>query len=224
MPHRKDNLGDLIRFARKNSRFYHEQLKQVSTNATSVVDLPITKPHEYWSRLNEVTTAPITSHIIMRSGSPTDSTKKVYLTKEEISKATSSSANALVSQGTGLMPGDRVANIPHRKYLPKVDPHLPNSPVYSFRIRANSQLRGLPAWQLHYHEYRRSKRPNFCSTSPNRRRRFSREQNPLLRNLRSNRFARHIFHRPDHRPTFGGKGQDTTKTQTCSVLWSMFLN
>jgi hypothetical protein len=111
--HRKDNLGPLFNFIRTSSPFY----SQLPQNVTSVNSVPITDPDLYWSRQNEVLTAPITADIVIRSGSPTDNTKKVYLTKEELSTATSMSANVLVAQGTGLQPGDRVANIAHRKFF-----------------------------------------------------------------------------------------------------------
>lgn len=113
--HRKDNLGDLIHVVRNSSTFYSNHLRNVPANATSVLQLPIINLEEYWAASSRVLTMAVTTDTIMRSGNPIDSTKKVYLSKDELATATSASAGALAAQGTGLVPGDRVANIAHRK-------------------------------------------------------------------------------------------------------------
>ncbi|KAF3021010.1 hypothetical protein E8E14_010903 [Neopestalotiopsis sp. 37M] len=112
--HRRDNIGELIEFARSNSPFYRRVLNDVPADAQSVTDLPVINADEYWkanaATPNGVMTRPLVDATAMRSGGSTGTPKQVFMTKQELSTHGKVTANAM-AQGCGFLPGDRVANM-----------------------------------------------------------------------------------------------------------------
>ncbi|GLA04440.1 hypothetical protein AnigIFM60653_004490 [Aspergillus niger] len=112
--HRKDNIGELIEFARSHSPFYQRVLEHVPAGTKSVTDLPLIDPDEYWranaSNPNGVMTRPLIDGTVMRSGGSTGTPKQVVMTKQELSTHGKVTANAM-AHGCGFLPGDRVANM-----------------------------------------------------------------------------------------------------------------
>jgi phenylacetate-CoA ligase len=118
--HRKDNLDELIHFIRKHSPYYQKSLQNLPANVSNLTDLPITNNEEYWesnSRTpNGVLTAPLVDSTVMRSGGSTGTPKIVYLAKAELKAIVQVKACAL-AEGSGLLAGDRIANMAHHGSL-----------------------------------------------------------------------------------------------------------
>jgi len=106
--------SELVEFARKHSPYYKNLYRNLPPDVTNLEDLPLTNNDEYWrvsnGEKNEVLTTPFVDGLVLRSGGSTNVPKTVLMTRQEF-HLTSQVNGVLFSETSGLLPGDRVANL-----------------------------------------------------------------------------------------------------------------
>ncbi|KAI9774068.1 MAG: hypothetical protein M1840_005161 [Geoglossum simile] len=109
-----ESVSELISFVRVNSPFYRELWAQLPEGPLDVNSLPIVDSDAYWKansiKGNRLVTGAIIDGGIYKTGGTTASPKVAYYTREELHRGTQMLAAGMV-RGTGLIPGDRIANL-----------------------------------------------------------------------------------------------------------------
>lgn len=108
------SIEELIQFVRSHSAFYQSLYQHLPTNVSNLEALPIVNNADYWRSSNaepsQVMTSPLVDGLVMRSGGSTGEPKTVYMTRHEFHQA-SQINGVLMADGTGLISGDRIANL-----------------------------------------------------------------------------------------------------------------
>lgn len=102
---------DLVSFLRTHSSFYKDAFFHLPPGV-SFSQLPITDVEAYWSSPSDILTEPFTDGVVMRSGGSTSEPKTIYLTRDELQRVCAVKGVAMATS-TGLVPGDRIANLCH---------------------------------------------------------------------------------------------------------------
>jgi len=114
LPPERTATSELVEFARKHSPYYRDLYRQLPPHVSKLEDLPLTNNDDYWrvsnGEINEVLTAPFTDGLVLRSGGSTNIPKSVLMTRQEF-HLTSQVNGVLFAETSGLLPGDRVANL-----------------------------------------------------------------------------------------------------------------
>ncbi|KAI9685400.1 MAG: hypothetical protein M1822_004531 [Bathelium mastoideum] len=125
MPHQLENgngatpparsaVSELVQFVRTHSPFYRSLYENLPSHVSNLEDLPLTNNDEYWKasngETNEVLTTPFIDGLVLRSGGSGNIPKTVLMTRPEF-HLTSQINGVLLAETSGLLPGDRVANL-----------------------------------------------------------------------------------------------------------------
>ncbi|MFJ2710678.1 phenylacetate--CoA ligase family protein [Pseudomonas sp. NPDC087346] len=107
------DLNSLIGFARQHSNYYKEHFRAIPEGVTTLADLPLADPAQYWQGSQEleqwpVLTSAIGSALVFRTGGTTGSGKLSIYTRDEWQTLVSDFGTHLTTQ---LNEGDRVANL-----------------------------------------------------------------------------------------------------------------
>ena len=106
-------MKDLIRFARKHSRFYGNLYRNLPEEITSLEQLPVLVQDEFWEANsltdNKLLTGPMLDGIVLKSGGTTGKPKFSVFARDEWNRFTRTFGQGLA--GNGLRKGDRVANL-----------------------------------------------------------------------------------------------------------------
>ncbi|KAI9775681.1 MAG: hypothetical protein M1839_000948 [Geoglossum umbratile] len=109
-----ESVSELIGFVRANSPFYRELWAHLPERELDINSLPIVDGDAYWKansfKENKLVTGSIIDGGIYKTGGTTASPKVAYYTREELHRGTQMLATGMM-RGTGLIPGDRVANL-----------------------------------------------------------------------------------------------------------------
>ncbi|RJE19724.1 hypothetical protein PHISCL_07937 [Aspergillus sclerotialis] len=110
----QSSLHEHIQFVRARSPYYKKLYSSLPSTVRSLEDVPIVNNSEYWKASNaepsQVLTDELVDAVVMRSGGLTSEPKTVYMTRQEFHE-TSRINGLLAPQSTGLLPGDRIANL-----------------------------------------------------------------------------------------------------------------
>ncbi|VVN99780.1 Phenylacetate-coenzyme A ligase [Pseudomonas fluorescens] len=106
-------MDELINFARQHSPYYRKHFADVCQHVTSLTQLPLVNPVEYWSNSETldhwpVLTAPVEQALVFKTGGSTSAGKLSVYTQDEWLRLVSEFGNSLSSQ---FKSGDRVANL-----------------------------------------------------------------------------------------------------------------
>ncbi|EEQ29155.1 hypothetical protein McanMca71_000802 [Microsporum canis] len=105
---------ELIKFARQKSDYYRQLYESLPQDIVNIESLPITDVEDYWrlarSDPKNVLTGPFIDGVPLRSGGSTNEPKTIFSTRDEVTKIAKIEAN-LRAQTSGILPGDRVANL-----------------------------------------------------------------------------------------------------------------
>ncbi|BBP71010.1 hypothetical protein PHLH6_30140 [Pseudomonas sp. Seg1] len=108
-----EQLNELINYARQHSRYYRAHFSGVSKQTSTLTELPLIEPAEYWQNsqtLNKwpVLTGAVAQALIFKTGGSTSAGKLSVYTQNEWRLLVSEFGKSLSSQ---FQPGDRVANL-----------------------------------------------------------------------------------------------------------------
>lgn len=113
-PRLRTAVSELVHFARTHSPYYQSLYKSVPRQTYRLEDLPLVDNDEYWrvsnKQTNEVLTSAFVDGLVLRSGGSTNVPKTVLMTRDEF-KRTSQVNGVGFAESSGLLPGDRVANL-----------------------------------------------------------------------------------------------------------------
>jgi phenylacetate-CoA ligase len=109
-----ESVAELISFVRANSPFYRELWAHLPERLSDINSLPIVDSDAY-SKANSIEgnkllTGKLIDGSIYKTGGTTASPKAAYYSREELHRGTQMLAAGMV-RGTGLVPGDRIANL-----------------------------------------------------------------------------------------------------------------
>ena len=107
-------ISELVQFIRIHSPYYRSLWQDLPPHISNLEDLPLTNNDEYWKasngETNQVLTTPFIDGLVLRSGGSTNIPKPVLMTRPEF-HLTSQINGVLMAETSGLLPGDRVANL-----------------------------------------------------------------------------------------------------------------
>ncbi|OAA65588.1 AMP-dependent synthetase/ligase [Niveomyces insectorum RCEF 264] len=107
-------VSELVQFVRTHSPYYRSLYQGLPKFVVNMEDLPLTNNDEYWKasngETNEVLTTPFVDGLVLRSGGSSNIPKTVLMTRSEF-HITSQINGVLLAESSGLLPGDRVANL-----------------------------------------------------------------------------------------------------------------
>ncbi|KAH8759972.1 AMP-dependent synthetase/ligase [Diaporthe sp. PMI_573] len=106
-------LKDFLQYVRDHSEYYRSLWDSVPQGVNSLEDIPLTDLGTYWSaaKENKLLTGALWSGSVFRTGGTTAEPKVVYLAREEIDQSLPYTGSAFAN--SGLIPGDRIANLFH---------------------------------------------------------------------------------------------------------------
>ncbi|KZF20968.1 AMP-dependent synthetase/ligase [Xylona heveae TC161] len=106
-------LQELVKFVRANSPYYRELYKTLEPNVSDLQKLPVIQSEQFWEantvNNNRLLTGPIIDGGIYASGGTTATPKISYYTRDELRRLVQALTIGLVR--SGIMPGDRIANL-----------------------------------------------------------------------------------------------------------------
>lgn len=110
----RESIADLIREVRQRSPFYKDLYKDLPDGLDDIEQLPLTDPAKYWEACRRkphgVLMGSFRDGVLMRTGGSTLTPKLTYTTTDEMLRGAQLLGSAL-SQFSGLVPGDRIANM-----------------------------------------------------------------------------------------------------------------
>ncbi|KAL7914428.1 AMP-dependent synthetase/ligase [Trichoderma velutinum] len=109
-----ESIAEYLQFVRTHSPFYRDLWADVPEGVSDLSLLPVTDNDQYWANAtvenNRVLTAPVIDGGIFTSGGTTGAPKAVHVTHDELRRGCKMLASAM-SHRSGVIPGDRVANL-----------------------------------------------------------------------------------------------------------------
>jgi phenylacetate-CoA ligase len=114
MPPARTAVSELVQFVRTHSPYYQSLWRDLPPYIANLEGLPLTNNNEYWKasngETNQVLTTPFIDGLVLRSGGSTNIPKTVLITRSEF-HLISQINGVLMAETSGLLPGDRVANL-----------------------------------------------------------------------------------------------------------------
>lgn len=106
-------LNELLTFARQHSDYYKQLLIDVEGQVSSLSELPLTDPAEYWNHSHDfdqwpVLTGPAVKGIVFKTGGSTSAGKLSVYARDEWNALVRDFGNSLTAQFSS---GDRIANL-----------------------------------------------------------------------------------------------------------------